>query len=232
MSFDPNVPADDATLEHLLRDHRFGPPPPGDSNPWDFLQRWPQSVREQRVWPLVSKLLVDADAAVRARCLEFVDSWSDGVATTAARLAEVAERQPGLFGDQIVDDIALRDQYARTASTVATYEQGKRLAAVLRRMAADRPLAGSAAAVIAEYDPAFVIAQTRKWGAGASRWALAAARVFATQRRAELLDFLRAAAGLDEETRRQILARIDQVIDRAAGAPSAAERRAAIGLTS
>ena len=162
----------------------------------------------------MSRLLVDGDAAVRARSLEFVEAWSDGIDVTAARVAEAGERRLELFGRDVVDGIALRDEYARTASTLSMYQEGRRFAAVLRRLAADGPLGGSAAAVIAEHDPQFVIAQTEAWGAEAGAWANAAAPTFAAYRRDDLLDFLRAAVNLDGATREQVLARVERAIKR------------------
>jgi hypothetical protein len=226
MDRDPEIPADDGALERLLRDRRLGQPASGDLNPWDFLQRWPQDVRARRVWPVVSRLLGDADDAVRARSLEFVEGWSDGIEGTAPRVAELGERHPELFGAQDVEGVTLRDQYARTASTLSMYCDAKRFARVLRRLAVDGPLAGSASAVIAEQDPGFVIAQTKKWGGRAAGWALAATSTFAVYHRDELVDFLRAAAVLDAQTREQILARVELVIrrDDAAAAKATLEK--------
>jgi hypothetical protein len=230
MDLDPDIPESEGALETLLRDRRFGPAAPRDLNPWDFLQRWPQPVLAKRVWPIVSRLLVGNDSALRARALEFMNSWSDGIGLTAGRLAEVGEQHPELFGAETVDGLALRDQYARTASTLASYQQGQRLASVLRRLATDEPLGGSASAIVGEYDPMFVIRQIKRWGARGADWALDAARTFATKSRTELLDYLVAASSLDVETREQILRRIEQVIRRDGGTPTAAECRSTIGL--
>jgi hypothetical protein len=64
------VPADAATLERELRDRRFGPPDAGAVTPWDFIFQWPADYVHDEVWPVVSGLLVDSDAVVRAHSIE------------------------------------------------------------------------------------------------------------------------------------------------------------------
>ncbi len=247
MEGDPDIPSDDRALEELLRDRRFGPPPPGDLMPWDFLQRWPANVVRQRVWPVVSKLLEDSDPVMRARSVEFVQYWSAGGDETSTRILEIGEREPKLFGDDIVDGETLRDEYARAAATLARGHQGSRLAKLLRKMAADEPLGGDAAAVLAQFEPEFVVAQARRWGRGAGAWVKAAARAMALYRRDDLIDFLEAASGLDRDDRERVIALVESAIERDDGkmagiartmglptptrqAPSAAECRKAIGL--
>jgi hypothetical protein len=106
------LPADDRALERLLRDRRFGPPDPDAVTPWDFARQWSPAVVENRVWPIVSRMMLDADELVRARAVEFVRLWRDGAALTTPRLLEVAERHPSEFGDQRPEGLALREVMA------------------------------------------------------------------------------------------------------------------------
>ena len=61
---DLELPADDRALEALLRDRRFGPPGHDEATPWDFVRRWPDATVRSRVWPIVSRLLLDGDELV------------------------------------------------------------------------------------------------------------------------------------------------------------------------
>ena len=240
-------PADDVALETMLRDRRFGPADPDESTPWDFVLRWPDAVLRQRVWPLCSRLLVDGDPLVRLRAIEFARDWSDGAAITTPRLIEAAEQHPELYGDEVVEGAPLRDAMAHALANRALWSDGTRIAAILRKMAADRPLGGGAASVLGRHDPAFVAAQGRRWGDGAIDWLEQATRSLALYRRDEIVGFLQALAGLSAPSRERLLAAVESAIKRddqqaaavAKGqrlpapsrpAPSAAECRQAIGL--
>jgi hypothetical protein len=97
---DDELPEDDRALESMLRDRRNGPPDPGEANPWSFVRRWPDAAVRGRVWPVISRLLLDADPVVRERAVEFVRGWDDGAALTAPRLIEVASQHAELYADQ------------------------------------------------------------------------------------------------------------------------------------
>lgn len=223
---DFDVPADDGALERLLREQRLGPPGPDESTPWDFVRRWPDDVVRRRAWPIISRLLVDADETVRARAVEFVRDWSDGAAVTTPRLIEVAERNAAAFGDQRVEGVTLRHTLAHALANRAGGGQGPRVAAALKRLAANGPVGGGAASVLGEYEPAFVTAQVQRWGDGAADWLEEAARSLAMFQRDALLPFLQAVRALDAGNRQRIVAAVESYIkrdDAQAGALARAE---------
>jgi hypothetical protein len=241
------APPDDRALEALLRERRFGPPDPDDATPWDFARRWPDATVRSRVWPIVSRLLDDGDDLVRARAVEFVRDWSDGATLTVPRLVEAAERHPDRFADQEVEGVTLRHTLAHALSNRVDSGSGARIAALLRKMAANEPIGGGAASVLGRYDPVFVAAQARRWGDAAVGWIEEAARSLALFRRDTVVPFLQATAGLGKTSRERILQAVEGYIKRddataaalARGeglpvpihaAPSAAECRRAIGL--
>ncbi|MDB4965521.1 MAG: hypothetical protein JWN44_1210 [Myxococcales bacterium] len=247
MAADVEVPGDDRALERALRERRFGPPEPDDATPWDFVRRWPDAVVRGRVWPIVSRLLTDADDVVRARAVEFVRDWSEGAALTVARLLEAAERHPEQFADQEVEGVALRHTLAHALSNRVDSANGARVAALLRKLAASEPIGGGAASVLGRYEPSFVAGQAVRWGDAAADWIEEATRSLALFRRDEVLPFLQATKGLDRALRERILQAVEGYIKRDDGtatalargqglaapvgaAPSAAECRAAIGL--
>jgi hypothetical protein len=241
------LPADDRALEALLRDRRHGPPEHGEATPWDFVRRWPDAALRGRVWPVVSRLLTDGDELVRARAVELVRVWSEGLDLTRARLLEVAERHPELYGDQAPEGVSLRHELAFALSNSVDEASGPRVAAVLREMATHEPIGGGAASVLGRYEPEFVAAQARTWGDAQASWIVEAARSLALFRRDAVLPFLQAVRGLGQATRARILEVVEQYIKRddataaalAQGqrlpppsqpAPSADECRRAIGL--
>lgn len=245
----PNVevPSDDCALEALLRQRRLGPPHPADAGPWDFVLRWPDSVLRSRVWPIVSRLLTDADEIVRVRAVDFVRNWDEGAALTTSRLVEVAEQHAELYGDQKEEDVTLRYSLAFALSNRAREPYGSRVAAVLREMAMHEPIGGGAASVLGRYDPTFVAALAQKWGDDQASWIEEAARSVALYRRDDVIPFLYALRGLAQSTRAGILDVIEKYIQRddqnasfiardeglappTKPVPSAAECQAAIGL--
>jgi hypothetical protein len=244
---DETPPADDRALEALLRERRFGPPDPADATPWDFVRRWPDATVRSRVWPIVSRLLDDGDDLVRARAIEFVRDWSDGAGLTVPRLIEVAARHPDKFADQDVEGVSLRHTLAHALSNRLDSANGARVAALLRKLAANGPVGGGAASVLGRYEPAFVGAQAVRWGDASIGWIEEAARSLALFRRDAVLAFLETTKPLGQASRERILQAVEAYMKRddataaalARGqglpapthpAPSASECRAAIGL--
>jgi hypothetical protein len=244
---DAAVPADDGALERLLRERRSGPPAPDETTPWDFVYQWSPAVVEKRVWPIVSRLLLDADEMVRARAVEFVRLWRNGAAMTTPRLLDVAQRHAALFADQRPEGIPLRDEMAHALADRSSRGDGPQIASVLKRLAADEPVGGGAASVLGEQAPEFVTAQVKRWGDGAIDWLEEAARTLAMFRRDAILPFLTAARGLSDGNRERLVAAVDAYVKRddalattiaqteglpppTQPAPSTAECRRAIGL--
>lgn len=200
---DEAIPGDDRALEALLRDRKHGPPYPFELTPWDFARRWGDATVRDRVWPVVSRLLVDDDEMIRARAVELVQVWGEGAELTTPRLFEVAEQRLELFGSQVVDNISLRHEMAFALSKRARPNNGARVATVLREMAVHEPVGAS---VLGCYDPDFVIAQ--------SSWIEEAARSLSQSRRDAILPFLQALRGLSEDTRIRVLAALERFIAR------------------
>jgi hypothetical protein len=211
---DVDPPATDAALEALLRDRKYGPPDHEDATPWDFVRRWPDAVARERAWPIISRLLTDDDELVRNRAVELVRVWSATRDLTRARILEVAEQHPALYGDQAPEGLTLRYEMAFALSNGATVDNGPRTAAVLREMATHEPIGGGAATVLGEYEPEFVTAHAPKWGDAQADWIEEAARSIALFRRDDVLPFLRALRGLSEATRTRVLAMVERYIKR------------------
>jgi hypothetical protein len=245
--FTADPPDDDARLESLLRDHRYGPPDPDEKTPWDFVFRWPDDYVRARAWPIVSRLLTDRDDLVRARAVEFVRDWRDGADVTVPRLLDVLQRQAAMFADQAPEGIALRDSVAHALSNRADKENGPSIGAGLRRLAADHAIGGGAASVLGRFDPLFVAQQARRWGESALPWVEEATRSVALFRRDEILPFLRELRGWSTAARETVLAAVEGYVKRQddqasavattyglpqprKSAPSTAECRVAIGL--
>jgi len=247
MAQDVAPPPDDRALEALLRERRFGPPEYDEATPWDFVRRWPDATVRGRAWPIISRLLTDEDELVRARAVELVRVWSEGADLTKARLLEVAERHPELYGDQAPEGVSLRNELAFALSNSVDENNGTRVAAVLRELAAHEPIGGGAASVLGRYEPEFVSAQAQKWGDEQASWIVEATRSLALFRRDAILPFLQALRGLGQATRTRVLEVVEEYIKRddatatalAQGqrlppptrpAPSADECRSAVGL--
>jgi hypothetical protein len=214
MSTDEPVPADDGALERLLRERRQGPPPPGEVTPWDFVLQWPQQVLEQRVWPIVSRLLVDDDDLIRARAVELVRLWRDGAGLTTPRLLAVAERNAALYADQKPEGVALRDELGHALADRASGGDGARIGRILERLAANALVGGGAASVLGEHAPDFVTAQAKRWGDDAIDWLEEAARTLAMFRRDAILPFLTAARGLSQANRERLVAAAESYVKR------------------
>jgi hypothetical protein len=209
-----NLPADDGALEELLRDRRFGPPDYHASTPWDFVRTWPDAELRGRVWPVISRLLVDSDELVRARAVEFARVWNEGEALVAPRLLDVAEHHAALYGDQTPEDETLRSALGRAVSAYATADNAARVAAVLREMVRHEPIEGSVPGVLGRLEPLFVAAQVPKWGDAQARWFADAAGSMALVQRDAVIPFLEAVRGLSKESRERILAQVEDNISR------------------
>ncbi|HEY2748602.1 MAG TPA: hypothetical protein VGL86_28470 [Polyangia bacterium] len=244
---DAELPANDAAIEALLRDRRFGPPDPNEMSPWDFALHWPDSALRARVWPIISRLLTDDDELVRARAAEFVRLWRDGADLTTERLISVGETYGELYGDQRPEGITLRCELASALAERAVSREQRRIARVLEYLGSSGPVGGGAASVLGEFAPDFVIAQVAAWGDDAIESLEPAARSLAAYRRDEIVPFLTAARGLSRENRERLVAVVDGAVKRDDGkaaaiakveglpaptkpAPSTAECRRAIGL--
>lgn len=211
----PDVPATDAELEAQLRENRFGPPPMGDTTPWDFVQRWPDNYVRGTAWPVISKLLVDADDTVRARAVEFQRLWTDGRALTTPRILDVAEQHRELFGDQKVDGITLRYELGFALANLA-YRVGERVAKIIREMNEHEPIAGS---VMGRYYPEDTIAEIPRANAD---WIDDAAGALALYRRDWTIAFLDALRSQPEATRKRALKGVEALIERDDKAAAAA----------
>ena len=222
------LPSDDAALERLLRERRFGPTEPDEVTPWDFVFRWPEDQLRQRVWPIVSRLLLDPDDLLRERAVEFVRGWRQGTDVAIPRLLDAVEAHLDLFSRGVVEGIPIRETVAHALSNRARVDP-PRVVAQLRRLAADRPLGCGAAAVLGEFDPAFVMQQAQRWGAEAIDWIDKAARSLALFRRDEVIPFLESLRGLRDDNRERIIGVVEQYIKRDDAKASALSR--ADGLT-
>ncbi len=244
---DAELPQDDRALESMLRDQRNGPPDPGEANPWAFVRRWPDAAVRGRVWPVISRLLLDADPVVRERAVEFVRGWDDGAALTAPRLIEVASQHAELYADQAIEGMTLRYALAFALSNRVTPTNGAQIAGLLRELANHEPIGGGAASVLGRYEPAFVQAQAQKWGDAQIDWIEEATRSLALFRRDAIVPFLTALRGLSQATRERLLAAVEEYIKRddaeattlargqglpipTKAAPTAAYLRSAIGI--
>lgn len=240
------LPADDRELEALLRARRRGPPAPYESTPWDFTCHWDDHAMRTRVWPIVRRLLVDADEIVRARAVELVRLWDAGADMTLPRLLEVATSHPDLYGDQAPEGTTLRRELAFALSNRARPENATQVAALLRDMSAHEVLE-TAALLVGRHDPGFVLDRARAWGEAQARWFANAAGSIAMFRRDALLPTLEAFRGFGNASKERILEQVESYIQRddaaatrlAQGeqlppptrpAPSAEECRQAIGL--
>lgn len=214
---DLELPADDRALEELLRARRRGPPAPHESTPWDFARNWDSQTLRSRVWPIVSRLLVDADELVRLRAVELVRVWDAGADLTAPRLIEVATKHPELYGDQAPEGTTLRHELAFALSNRARPENAAQVAALLRDMS-EHEVLETAALLIGRHDPDFVIDRTTVWGEAQARWFADAAGSIAMFRRDALLPALQAFRGFGEAAKQRILEQVERYIQRDDGA--------------
>ena len=210
---DVALPADDLVLEKMLRSSKFGPPMPYESTPWDFAHSWGDAVLRTRVWPIVSRLFVDEDEMVRARCAELARVWNDSSDVTLPRLIEVAEKHGDLYADQRPEGCTLRSELAFALCNRSNPELGPRVAKVLEEMVLHEALGGGAAIVIARNDPGFVAAHAKVWGDARQSWFAEAASAVALYRRDELLGFLHELRVLGAEARAEVLARAESYLE-------------------
>src|SRR6185312_6238238 len=119
------LPADDGALERLLRERRFGPTAPDEVTPWDFVFSWAESALRARVWPIVSRLLVDADALVRVRAVELVRRWDAGQQLAVPRLLDAVEQHLDLFKGPMVEGLAMRDAVAHALCNRIGVDRGR-----------------------------------------------------------------------------------------------------------
>lgn len=241
------LPADDRALEVLLRERRRGPPAPYESTPWDFARHWDSQAIRSRVWPIVDRMLVDADEHARLRAVELVRVWVAGADLTTPRLLEVATKHPELYGDQAPEGTTLRHELAFALSNRARPETAAQVAALLRDMS-EHEVLETAALLVGRHDPGFVIDRAEVWGEAQARWLADAAGSIAMFRRDALLPVLQAFRGFGHAAKERILQQVERYIQRddaaatsfAQGeqlppptrpAPSPAECRQAIGLS-
>jgi hypothetical protein len=184
-------PTLEVEVESTLRSSAHGLPSFEDTEPWDFALRWRQPLLFQVVWPVVSRLLVDADPIIRMRSVEFVNAWREGDPVTLQRLMDVAINYSSMF--------RAPDLLERLAPTLASkavtlprycYEIAKSIALLLGEVP---PPAGSAA-FLSEYEPDVVIQNGGRWSERMhdQSAATSAVRSMALLRRDHLLALLRA----------------------------------------
>lgn len=198
-------PATDGELEGLLRATAGGPPPFGDTQPWDFVLRWRHPVLFARVWPLVSKLLVDPDPTIRARSLEFVNGWTVGASMTVSRLIAIVR----VFANAYPEP-AVRADLARTLVNLSVIVRAYRptIAAAIMQMLADAPPPNGTAVLLAEYEPEAIIASAHRWSDEDQAVAETTAGAMAMYRRDHLLALLAAFAHRSEAFRADIAAQL------------------------
>jgi hypothetical protein len=165
--------------------------------------RWPPATLESVVWPVVSRLVTDADETVRARALFFIDAWQAGDTRTVPRLIDVASTQRNRFTP------AERARVAGVLSnkTVSSRREAPRIAAAMVAVLANQSPPAAAVTALAEFEPEFLIAAAGSLGEGASDQMAArlAASAIATYRRDRLLALLGAFVGRSREHREEIL---------------------------
>lgn len=209
----PELPADDSALEALLRSRRHGPPAPYESTPWDFVRDWSTSEVRTRVWPIVSRFLVDRDEYARLRAVELVRVWDAGADLTTPRLLEIATAHPELYGDQAPEGTTLRHELAFALGNRARPENAAQVAALLRAMC-EHEVLETAALLVGRHDPDFVIGRATVWGEAQARWFADAAGSIAMFRRDALLPALHAFRGFGDAAKERILQEVDRYLQR------------------
>lgn len=200
---DPPPPATEADVERMLRSSAAGPPSFGDDQVWDFALRWPQPFIFDKVWPVMTKLLVDPDPMVRTRALEFVNAWKAGAAPSVARLMEIVRKHASAYPEP-----ELRNELARTLANKATAIRSYRstLANGIVSILGGAPAPRGTTALLAEYTPDALIQSAGAWNEDHDdqRAAESAASATAMYRRDQLLALLAALAGRSQESRERI----------------------------
>jgi hypothetical protein len=195
------LPTGEAALEAWLRDQA--------ADPWDFLVAEPTPVIERRVWPLASRLLIDGEARIRLRALEFFMRWTTGADRTLPRLADIAARHSALFADQLVDGFRLRERLQHVIADGC--RPGVPLTATLWRLVDDRLPAAAAAVPLAAHDPRRA-AQIAAQFPDALTWRRDVVAAIARYRRDNLLEILALFAGAPDAE--ALAAEADTAIDR------------------
>jgi hypothetical protein len=200
----PPPPSTEAQVEAMLRASAAGPPAGGDLQPWDFVLRWRPSFLFRRVWPVVTRLLVDPDPVVRARAVELVGAWSVGDATTLDRLIELATKHASLYQDPGLQAL-LAATLAGKAISIRSHRAP--IAKAIATLLAGAPPPKGAAPLVAEYEPEVVIRSAGRWTERAQDQAAAvsAAGSMAMYRRDHLLALLGALAARSAPAREEIL---------------------------
>ena len=153
-------PTTEAEIEQVLRSTANGPPDFGDDQPWDFALRWSPSFVLASVWRVVSRLLVDPDATIRTRALEFANAWTAGAGMTVPRLIEITRDHAGAYPEP-----ELRVEVSRTLANLSVTVRSFRakIAAAIVSMIGAAPLPRGTTALLAEYEPDAVIASAGRW---------------------------------------------------------------------
>jgi hypothetical protein len=210
---DPELPADPVAAAKLLRGLASQAPDTarGDVTPWDFLDRLPANVKEQKVRPLLHGLVTDATPIVRALAIVTLTNLPESAAT-AAKLVEVARKQPTLYRGVSADvyDLGLTLQHALTVK--ADSREG---AAAIAALDGGGPPDVSAMAVVGRYDANGALAMAKRHLAGAvdpRAWANLAS-AFAMYQRDRLLELLGELSALDGDSRAAVLAECERSLD-------------------
>jgi len=200
---DVEPPATEADVERALRARAAGPPSFGDDQPWDFALRWELELQRRVVWPVIARLLVDADPTIRTRALEYVNASSLDDAAAVARLLDVARAHPDAYPEPTVRD-ALAWTLANKSVAVRA-ERGAIAKAIVALLRGD-PAPHGTSSLLAEYEPDALIASAPRWTEALEDQAAAvrAADAMAMVRRDHLLRLLRALSRRSVESRDEI----------------------------
>jgi len=200
---DHSQPTSEADLEMTLRHTAPGPPSFGEDQPWDFALQWEPAYIRDRVWPMVSRLLVDADPVVRARSVEFVNAWSGAEAATIQRLIEVATQHASLYREPGLQTLL---SFALSNKAISVHANRATIAKAILALLGGAPPRG-ATTLVAEYEPEALIRSAGQWTADSEdqRAARSAAGAMAMYHRDHLLALLAALAGRSVADREEIL---------------------------
>lgn len=200
---DVQEPATEADIERVLRSTAAGPPSFGDDLPWDFALRWSPAFQLSRMWPVVSRLLLDPDPTIRQRALEIANNWSGNEALVVDRLLEIARTHANTYAEPEV-----RAELARTLANKAVAVRSFRakiasaIVSLIGRAAAPK----GTTALLAEYEPDELTIRAGGWTEEFEDQAAAenAARAMAMYRRDHLLGLLKALSRRSAESRADI----------------------------
>ena len=206
---DPVIPAptSEANLMRLLRRTADLPPSFGDDQPWDFVLRWRQPFLLTRVWPVIDKLLLDPDPAIRARSLELVNAWTVGASTAISRLIAIVRVRADAYPEPDV-----RADLARTLVNLSVTVRAYRPAiavAITKMLGGAAPPRGTTV-LLAEYEPDALVASAAAWTEDDDDQAAAesTAGAMAMYRRDHLLALLAAFSHRSAKSREDIAAQL------------------------